>query len=641
MSLKKTLLIILAVTAVSSVSAWKPAGDRIMTKWGEALTPGNVLKEYPRPQLAREQWLNLNGLWEYAILPKRDAEPANYQGEILVPFCVESALSGVGKTMTAGDKIWYKRKIDIPEQWAGKKIVLNFGAIDYESYIYINKAIAGSHKGGYDRFSLDITEYLKPGENELVIAASDPTNWEDIPAGKQRFKWGGIWYMPVSGIWQTVWLEPVSPDLSIEEIKITPDIDKGEIAVQVFTDNVLFGQDFGVRLTVTSKGKNILSAISPINKDIILKIPSQHLWSPEDPFLYDLKAEICKLEWPAKDEKDQSKVVVSAEPKIVGQPLDVVNSYFGMRKIALGEGKNNQPLMYLKNKPYFQNGVLDQGWWPDGLYTAPSEEAMVFDMIFLKEAGFNMLRKHVKVEPDRYYYNADKLGLLIWQDMPSAASCPKGTRCGQFTGPGATTDLIKKSVAAGQFEQEYRNIITTLYNHPSIICWVNFNEGWGQYHTGRLTDYVRGLDKSRLVNAVSGWTLLDYGDIYDIHTYDAIPTAPQNSSNRAIVVGEYGGIGYPVKDHTWNVNAGGWGYQQYDNAEKLEEAYRTKFNEIIRQQKEVGISAAIYTQTTDVQGEVNGLLTYDRKVIKIPAIKLKQIHQPIIRAEGRKICDKK
>lgn len=627
------LLIVLAVISVNTTFAWKPAGDRIMTKWGEALKPENTWKEYPRPQLAREQWLNLNGLWEYAILPKKEAEPVTWQGEILVPFCVESALSGVGKTMTAADRIWYKRKISIPEQWAGKKIVLNFGAIDYESYVWINKTIVGSHKGGYDRFSIDITEYLKPGENDLVISASDPTNWEDIPAGKQRFKWGGIWYMPVSGIWQTVWLEPVSPDLSIEEVKITPNIDKSEIAVQVFTDNVLFGQDFGVRLTVTSKGKTVLSSISPINKDIVLKIPSQHLWSPEDPFLYDLKAEICKLEWPVKDEKEKSKEkeIVSAEPSVVGEPLDVVNSYFGMRKIALGEWKNNQPVMYLNNKQYFQNGVLDQGWWPDGLYTAPSEEAMVSDLIFLKDAGFNMLRKHVKVEPDRYYYNADKLGLLIWQDMPSAASCPKGTRCGQFTGPGATTDLIKKSAAAGQFEQEYRNIITMLYNHPSIICWVNFNEGWGQYNTGRLTDFVRDLDGSRLVNAVSGWALLDYGDIYDIHTYDAIPAAPTKSNNRAIVVGEYGGIGYPVKDHTWNVNAGGWGYQQYDNPEKLEEAYRIKFNEIIRQQKELGISGAVYTQTTDVQGEVNGLLTYDRKVTKIPTKKLKQIHQQLLK----------
>ena len=256
----------------------------------------------------------------------------------------------------------------------------------------------------------------------------------------------------------------------------------------------------------------------------------------------------------------------------------------------------------------------------------------MFDMIFLKDAGFNMLRKHVKVEPDRYYYNADKLGLLIWQDMPSALSCPKGTRAGQGNGPDATTDRIKKSAAAGQFEQEYRNIITMLYNHPSIICWVNFNEGWGQYNTGRLADFVRSLDKSRLVNAVSGWVLLDYGDIYDIHTYDAIPAAPKNMEHRAIVVGEYGGIGYPVKDHTWNVNAGGWGYQQYDDPEKLEEAYKVKFNEIIRQQKELGISGAVYTQTTDVQGEVNGLLTYDRKVIKIPTKKLKEIQQPVFKS---------
>ena len=603
-----------------------------MTKWGEAITPENVLKEYPRPQLARDNWQNLNGLWEYAILPKKDAEPIVYQGEILVPFCMESALSGVGKTVTAGDKIWYKRKFIIPESWSGKKIILNFGAVDYEAFVFVNKSVVGSHKGGYDRFSYDITEYLNTGENELVIAVTDPTNWEDIATGKQRIKNGGIWYMPVSGIWQTVWLEPVSTELSVEELRITPDIDKEEIAIQVFTDIVVFGQDYGVKLTVTSKGKIIISKITDINKEVILKIPSLHLWSPEDPFLYDLKAEVCKLEWPVKDEKDKSKKDDTApvEPKIVGQPLDVVKSYFGMRKISLGEWKNNQPVIYLNNKQYFQNGVLDQGWWPDGLYTSPSEDAVLFEMNFLKDAGFNMLRKHVKVEPDRYYYNADKLGLLIWQDMPSAASCPKGARTGQFTGRDAKTDLIKKSMAAGQFELEYRNIISMLYNHPGIICWVTFNEGWGQYNTGRLTDFVRGLDKSRLINSVSGWALLDYGDIFDIHTYDEIPAAPQTMPNRAIVVGEYGGIGYYTKDHTWNVNNNGWGYQQYDTQEKLETAYMTKFNEIIRQQKEIGISAAVYTQTSDVQGEVNGLLTYDRKVIKIPAKTLQKIHKPLI-----------
>lgn len=608
---------------------WKPAGNRIMTKWGEAITPENVWAEYPRPQFSRNRWFNLNGLWDYAIVQKTDPEPNTYQGKILVPFCMESALSGVGKAVNPDNRIWYKRTFSIPSGWEGQKIMLNFGAADYETHVFVNDALVGSHKGGFDSFFFDITAYLKSGENKLVVSVYDPTTWEDIPTGKQRLVNGGIWYSPVSGIWQTVWLEPVSSELSLEELKITPDIDKGEVVVEAHTDLAIFGREYGIKLTVLSKGKEIAAVLSPINYEAVLKIPSQRLWSPDDPFLYDLRVELYKLEIPGKEETVKTKEPAFEDLKTIGQPLDVVNSYFGMRKISLGAGANNQPLMYLNNKPFFQNGTLDQGWWPDGLYTPPSEEAMVFDLHFLKNAGFNMLRKHVKVEPARYYYNADKLGLLIWQDMPSAASTPKGKRTAQFTGRDGTRDIFKKSASAAQFEHEYNNIISMLYNYPSIVCWVTFNEGWGQYETGRLTDYVRGLDKTRLINSVSGWTLLDFGDIYDIHTYEAIPKAPENMTNRAIVIGEYGGIGYAVKGHMWHADRKGWGYETYETPEKLADAYHEKFREIIRQKQEVGISAAIYTQTTDVQGESNGLLTYDRKVIKIPVATLKKIHQPV------------
>jgi len=628
MKLKQFLFLLSVLINANTSFAGKPSSDTILTKWGEEINPENVWQEYPRPQLERTEWLNLNGLWDYAVLPKAEAAPTTFQGKILVPFCVESVLSGVGKAVTPADRIWYRKAFTFPDKWAGQKILLNFGAIDYEAVVIVNHSIVGTHKGGYTRFSLDITDYLKQGSNELEVSVTDPTNWQDIPTGKQRIRSGGIWYSPVSGIWQTVWLEPINPRLSVGELKITPDIDKGEISVQVFTDDVLYGNEYGVRLTVTDNGKVVLSTIASVNKNIVLKIPSPRLWSPEDPFLYDLKAEICKLEWPKSDEnKSRKEGTAQLKPTIDGKPLDVVSSYFGMRKISLGKGKGNQPVIYLNNKQYFQNGVLDQGWWPDGLYTPPSEEAMVFDLHFLKDAGFNMLRKHVKVEPDRYYYNADKLGLLIWQDMPSATSQPKGQRTGQLAGRFDTTDLIKKSDNAGEFELEFRSIISQLYNHPSVISWVIFNEGWGQYETARLTDYVHGLDKSRLVNSVSGWVLLDYGDIYDIHTYDSIPTAPENQPNRAIVIGEYGGMAYAVKGHTWNSNAGGWGYQKYESPEKLKNAYREKFKEIARQQKEIGLSAAVYTQTTDVRGEVNGLLTYDRKVIKISAKDLMQIHR--------------
>jgi len=614
----------------NSPLSWKPVGGRIMTTWGEAVRPENVLSEYPRPQFSRKNWLNLNGLWDYSITPKNEAAPNTYQGKILVPFCVESALSGVGKKVDPASRIWYKKTFTIPEKWNQQNIVLNFGAVDYETHVFVNDALVGSHKGGFDGFFFDITEYLKPGENTLVLSVYDPTTWEEIPTGKQRLINGGIWYSAVSGIWQTVWLEPVSPELFLEELKVTPNIDRGEVTVETHTNLAYYGNGYGVKLTVLSKGQEIVSILSPINHEAVLKIPSQHLWSPDDPFLYDLNIQLYKLEVPVKDEKQvKVKELAFEDIKTAGNPLDVVDSYFGMRKMALGKGINNQPVMYLNNKPLFQNGTLDQGWWPDGLHTPPSEEAMLFDLKFLKEAGFNMLRKHMKVEPARYYYNADKLGLLIWQDMPASGSTPKGTRTAQFTGPSGTRDIFKKASSAAQFELEYRRIIRMLYNHPSVVSWVTFNEGWGQYETGRLTEYVRGLDQTRLINSVSGWTLLDFGDVYDIHTYEAIPKAPKNMQNRAIVVGEYGGIGYAIKGHLWNINATGWGYQSYEDTEKLTDAYRKKFTEIIRQKRELGISASVYTQTTDVQGESNGLLTYDRKVIKIPVNTLKKIHQPV------------
>jgi beta-galactosidase/beta-glucuronidase len=607
-------------------SSWKPSGDKIMTEWGEAITPDNVWKEYPRPQFVRGNWLNLNGLWDYSIISKTEPQPVTYQGKVLVPFCMESALSGVGKVVKPDDKIWYRRTFLIPEKWTGQKIILNFGAVDYETHVFVNKALVGSHKGGFDSFFFDIKDYLKPGENELVVVVSDPTCKGENPAGKQRHKHQGIWYSPVSGIWQTVWLEPVNDQLSLEELKVTSDIDKGEIAVENHTDDAMAGKEYGVKLTVSSKGKVIASALSPINSEIVIKIPSQHCWSPNDPFLYDLKAELYKLEIPKEDANKETAFDVL---KTTGEPLDIVGSYFGKRKIALGTGKNNQPVMYLNNQPVFQNGVLDQGWWPDGFYTPPSEAAVLFEMNFLKDAGYNMLRKHVKVESARYYYNADKLGLLIWQDMPSAASRPTGGPTAQFSGREATRGIYKKASSSAQFELEYRNIISMLCNHPSIVTWVTFNEGWGQYDTGRLTDYVRGLDKTRLIDSASGWSLFDYGDIYDIHTYEGVPKSPEKMTNRAIVLGEYGGIKCIIKGHTWLPTVNDQDYKPI--LDKLEESYRKKFSEIIRQQQEIGISAAVYTQVSDIQGELSGLLTYDRKVIKIPAHVLKKIHEPILK----------
>jgi hypothetical protein len=628
------------VAAVESTTAagadpltgtWKPVGDRILTRWGAAVSPTNVWPEYPRPDFRRDRWLNLNGLWDYALLPLQAPQPQTYQGEVLVPFCMESALSGVGTKVTPDQRIWYRRTFAVPDAWADEKVLLHFGGVDYETHLFVNGALVGSHTGGHDRFFFDITDYLQPGENELVVAVYDPTCQGENPAGKQRHAHQGIWYSPVSGIWQTVWLEPVSAELSLEELRVTPDIDRETLAIETHTDVALPGNMYGVRLSVAAQGRKVASTLAPINDEVVLSIPSPRLWSPHDPFLYTLTLELYRLE-PAEPSANATSEgparPLFAERRTVGQPLDSVTSYVGMRKIALGPGHDGQPVMMLNNKPLFQNGVLDQGWWPGGLYTPPSEAALEFEMQYLKDAGFNLIRKHVKVEPACYYYLADKLGLLIWQDMPSTGSRPTGGPTAQFAGRNSTRDIRKKGTSAAQFEYEYRRILSMLYNHPSIVSWVTFNEGWGQYDTGRLTDYVRGLDNTRLVNSVSGWVLLDYGDVYDIHTYEEIPRTPERMSDRAIVLGEYGGMKCLVNGHTWRPMVSDGPAQ--GALDQLAERYRRKFAEVVRQHREVGLSAAVYTQTSDIQGELNGLLTYDRKVIKIPAEVLREIHQPVL-----------
>ena len=636
------LTLLLILTPFSIAQDWSPVKGRIMSSFGESVTPENAWREYPRPQMQREQWLNLNGLWEYSVMNRTTPGPTDYEGYVLVPFCLESSLSGVGSGISPDQRIWYRRNFTIPPEWEGKRVLLNFGAVDYEATVWINQALVGSHKGGFDQFSFDISDYLRKGENEIQVSAWDPTNSAEIPTGKQRLSPQGIWYTPVSGIWQTVWLEPVDTDLAIAELKITPDIDSGTVAVETFTDSIVGGDSYAVRLTVKKDGETVGEAISRINRKATLLIDSPELWSPGNPFLYDLEAALYKIEDPYARQRAEagknnfrlvrhgsSEAEVYENAKPAGPPIDTVKSYFGMRKISLGPGNRaGQPEMLLNNKPLFQNGTLDQGWWPDGLHTPPSDEAMVFELQYLKDSGFNMLRKHIKVEPARYYYHCDRMGIMVWQDMPSSISHPKGEESDQYVNPYSHDEMLKKPGSAEQHEHELRSMINGLYNHPSIVMWVIFNEGWGQYDTCRLNDWVKNLDPSRLTNSSSGWVLMNCGDVYDIHTYDTVPQVPPNRDSQAVVVGEYGGIGYAVEGHLWNSEMRNWGYQKYNSETELVGAYRIKFNEIIRQVKDVGISGAIYTQTSDVEGEVNGLLTYDRKVKKIPAEELKKIHGP-------------
>ncbi len=404
-----------------------------VTRWGKAVTPQNAWRSYPRPQMKRSAWANLNGLWDYAIRPKATPRPSVMDGRILVPFAVESRLSGVARPVTPNDRIWYRRSFAVPAEWRGQRVRLHFGAVDYEAHVSINGSMVGSHRGGSDTFTFDVTDYLKPGENELVVQVTDPTSSGAQPRGKQQLKPEGIWYTPVSGIWQTVWLEPV-PDLHIEDVRLTPDIDAGTIGVDVALNRSAADTD-AVRITARAGGRIVSSALVRANRPATLPIADSRLWSPDDPFLYDLDIELVSVRSPfaaatptnPNPHGDRGGLVLTEREAalyrtaaVTSGARDRVQSYFAMRKSSIGPGPvAGQPSMLLNNKPVFQNGTLDQGWWPDGLLTPPSEEAIRWELKYLKDAGFNMLRKHIKVEPAQYYYEADRLGILIWQDMPS------------------------------------------------------------------------------------------------------------------------------------------------------------------------------------------------------------------------------
>ncbi len=582
----------------------------LVTEWAKKVTPRNVWQQYPRPQLKRKEWMNLNGLWDYTLTAKNKPVPAAYQGKILVPFCVESALSGVKKNFLPDNRLYYRKQFTLPANWNGKNILLNFDAVDWEAAVWVNGVLVGSHKGAYDRFSFDITAYLKPGRQEVVVAVDDPSSSGTQARGKQQLQQQGIWYTPVSGIWQTVWLEAVPMEAWVSELRIVPDIDKGTVKI-IPVSNRPLRPAYKATISIQNGGHKIATATAVLNRETEIAIENARLWSPDDPFLYDLHVTLL----------DKN-----------GAALDEIDSYFGMRKISIGT-VNGLKYTFLNNKSIFQYGTLDQGWWPDGLHTPPSEEAMVFDIIKTKEMGFNMIRKHIKVEPDLWYYHCDKAGMLVWQDMPSGMAVEAAVQDRKpfhlqhvpKNGP----DLYRDAESAAQFEWELRRMIDQHYNAASIVTWVPLNEGWGQYATIRLANTIKALDPSRLVNAVSGWALRPAGDLHDIHTYQTTLDLPPPPVERASVIGEFGGIGYPVQGHLWNPDMRNWGYQTYQSAEELLKNYQHKFDQIVDMKKNKGLSAAVYTQTTDVEGEVNGLMTYDRKVIKIPVATLKKIHSAL------------
>lgn len=574
----------LAVVSASNAQAvdWKPTGGTLLSKYAGDLDPAAPHKDYyPRPQLVRSEWQNLNGFWDYAIQPVEQKSMKESQGKILVPFAVESSLSGVAKRVGKENNLWYKTKFTVPAQWQGKRIMMNFDAVDWRCTVMVNGREVGSHQGGYAPFALDITDALNAnGNQEMILKVWDPTTDGPQPIGKQHNKPSGIWYTPVTGIWQTVWMEPVAP-ARIAKIKPVFDLEKKIIAINVFTENAE-----GYSVTIDGKTAKVQNGKAVVT----LSSEGKKLWTPDTPVLYDFTASL------AKD----------------GKQTDQVKSYYALRKISLGKTEDGLVRLMLNNKFVFQHGPLDQGWWPDGLYTAPTLKALISDVEMLKAFGFNMLRKHVKVEPAIYYYYCDKLGMLVWQDMPSGD--PK-----HYIPPKAKKDAVRSPESVAIYEQELKDMIASFDFFPSIIMWVPFNEGWGQFDTPRITDLVKSLDDSRLVNATSGWADRNCSDVHDMHRYPGPGMFP-TEEKRASVLGEYGGLGLPVKGHSWQEN-GNWGYVKFDDKEALFRRYR-QLNRQLRPLILKGLSAAVYTQTTDVEIEVNGLMSYDRAVVKMPVQKM-------------------
>ena len=560
-------------------NAWSPAPNPLMTRWAADIDAAMPWPEYPRPQLVRDEWMNLNGLWDYQLV-RKDSAQGRFSRSILVPYPVESALSGIADSVGPGDMIIYRRMFEIPDSWKGKQVMLHFEAVDWETRVFVNDRPAGEHRGGYDPFSFNITSLLKQGgNNELMVKVTDPTSEGYQPRGKQVLDPGGIWYTPSSGIWQTVWLEPVGTAY-IEGIKVNADPAGGRLQLNLFCDGFLNGDE--VMINILDQGSIIREESFTSLANIEIMLTDVKTWSPADPFLYDINIRIFRD----------------------GKELDRVSSYFGMRSIEKKMADDGFVRLFLNGEALFHNGPLDQGFWPDGLYTPPTDEAMKYDIEMTKAMGFNMLRKHVKVENRRFYYWCDRLGIMVWQDMPSTSG---------YVAPDAE-DLERPEEESAQFRLELERLITTKFNHPSVVMWVPFNEGWGQFDTKGITEFIYSLDPSRLVNNTSGWADRGVGDVIDIHHYPD-PRYPDPEANRASVLGEFGGLGLYVEGHTWEEK--NWGYRKMNDSVSLLLKYEQFYTSVWEMMETKGLAASVYTQTTDVETETNGLMTYDRVVTKM------------------------
>jgi len=589
-----TLFVVLAVPsqALAQEEGWQPADNPLMTRWADDIDPEEPLPEYPRPKMKRENWTNLNGQWDFQISDK--SGKGEYDEQILVPYPVESALSGVKETVGAKNRVWYRRTFTA-NPTADERVLLHFGASDWETHVFVNDEYVGMHQGGYTPFSFDITDELTDGgEQTIEVTVWDPTDKGDQPVGKQTHDPRSIWYTAVTGLWQTVWMETV-PETHIQDLKVTPQVDQERAKIEV--DVAGATGEHQVRAVVSTDDGEVARTTGAPQNRLFAEWDDPRLWSPDNPFLYDLEVQLLDGD---------------------GAVVDRVTSYVGMRSVSVAEAEDGHMRLFLNGEPIFHVGPLDQGWWPDGLYTAPTDEALKYDIEVTKKLGYNMLRKHVKVEPQRFYYWADKLGILVWQDMPNPDIEP-----GQI--PERSPEAIE------QFKDEYKGMIDALYHYPSIVMWVPFNEGWGQYQTREIVAWTEDYDPTRLVNNASGWTDRGVGDVHDEHHYPG-PGMPEPEENRAVVLGEFGGEALVVEDHLWiqNFSEAPTHYETSQSRNELHSTYDRMIQEV-DSLKDEGLAAAVYTQTTDVESEVNGLMTYDREVIKFDEAHMRDMHQALIK----------